>query len=130
MCKRDYTTGAQGEVNLAAEAKDGSPVASKIEQPISKHYYRVVCAWCNEEMRPGNSEHVSHACCCNCKAKYFPLIGHGTEHRWQSIDLQHEERADGTAPSNVSVHVQTYECELCEMQYVDDENLCDCGGDD
>lgn len=36
--------------------------------------FKIVCSWCKRVMREGESDRISHTCCPDCAAHYFPCV--------------------------------------------------------
>lgn len=88
----------------------------------------VQCAWCNEIMRPGNEDNVSHSCCCACKNKYFGTLADASRCHMEVINREHEDFAVGASPATSHCHVDTVECRICKRIETLEEYPCDCGG--
>jgi hypothetical protein len=60
-----------------AEPVSSGPGAAAVLAEILRPEFRVVCAWCEEELRPappgGKAAATSHGICPSCAARYFGL---------------------------------------------------------
>ena len=91
---------------------------------------QVTCAWCNEVMIPGRGpekDQISHGCCCECKAKYFPTMADASECQFETEDMEHVGMADGTAPWDVTCHLEYLKCKVCQRETEKETYPCDCG---
>lgn len=88
----------------------------------------VKCAWCDEILRPGNMDNVSHGCCCTCKNKYFPTMGTGSKCEFEVINREHDDYQNGNRPGYVRIHIDTVECKHCKKVETLEAVECDCDG--